>query len=248
MKLALVLMINDRDLPFLKLHLDVYKDSFDGICAIVDPMTDSAAMRYMEDIGAQVTFAPWQYNWGQWATWLFKFAEMQGYDAAVRMDADELIWSDAGYHFRQKLTEEATLLLLPRHEFFGDRYHVRGDLWPDHQARAWRLNRGIEVRGAKHEGIDFAAHGLAEDAADPDCKVLRLWDEKSSLYHYGWSSKTAILAAMTKYQRQAQVALGQSPEVAFPPDQPMASAPTIPYYRPQPLSPDEVGAYAPFDR
>lgn len=247
MKLALCLMVNDRDLPFLKLHLPVYKDSFDGLVAIGDIDDGADAIEFMLSLRANVAIQQWQYDWGDYATRLFKVAEELGYDAAMRMDPDECLMPDAGWHIRKLLEEQAALLVFPRHEFWGDRYHVRANLWPDDQARAWHLKRGIIVQGKKHEGIGFMEHGLSEHTTDPNCRVLRIRDPHLHLYHYGWSSKTAILNAMTKYQRQAQVAMGQSPEVNFPPDQPLASHPTLPFTEPQPIDPAICGAYAPYE-
>lgn len=247
MKLALVLMVNNRDLPFLKLHVPVYRYSFDGLVCIGDPTDGGEAMHYMESIGATIGFSKWKYDWGSFANKVFGLAEQLGYDAAMRMDPDECLMPDAGWRIRKMLEAEASLLVFPRHEFWGDRYHVRGNVWPDDQARAWRLNRGIVVQGKKHEGVLFSAHGLAEDTTDPNCRVLRIRDPHLHIWHYCWSSKTAILNAMRKYQSQAQVAMGQSPEVNFAPDQPLAFHPTIPFTTPQPLDPDTVGPYAPFD-
>jgi hypothetical protein len=246
MKLALVLMVNDRDLPFLKLHVPVFRHSFDGLVCMADPADGGEAIGYMESLGATVGCAKWDYHWGDFATRAFRLAETLGYDAAMRLDPDECLMPDAGWHIRKLLEEQASLLVFPRHEFWGDRYHVRGDIWPDDQARCWKLNRGIQVVGKKHEGVLFASHGLSEDTTDPNCRVLRIRDPYLHLFHYGWSSKTAIWNAMIKYQSQAQVALGQSPVVSFAPDQPIASHPTVPFTTPQPIDPD-TGPYAPFD-
>lgn len=245
MKLALVLMINPHDLPFLKLHLPVYKDSFDGIIAIADNTEGYEAIDYVTSLGAKVTYVPWEYNWGDYATKLFDYAEHWGYDAAMRMDPDECLMPDAGYYIRNLLETEAALLVFPRHEFWGDRYHVR-PIWPDDQARAWHLRRGIIVQGKKHEGIGFMDHGLSEHTTDPHCRVLRIRDPHLHIFHYGWSSPQAIYNAMVKYQKQAQIAAGGSPEVNFASDQPLATHVTIPFGEPQPLLPEDVGIYAPF--
>lgn len=239
-------MINPNDLPFLKLHLPVFKDAFDSLVCIADPEEGCEHIEYVETLGATVKLAPWQYDWGNYATQLFDYAEALGYDAAMRMDADECLFADAGYRIKEILTNEATLICFPRHEFFGDRYHVRGDIYPDHQARAWRLGRGIVVQGKKHEGIGFAEHGLTEHTDVPDIRVLRTREERLHIFHYGYSSPQAIYNVMLKYQRQAQVAAGDPPEVNFPPDQPLVQFPVVPFMRPQPLMPDEVGIYAPF--
>lgn len=246
MKLALVLMINPNDLPFLKLHLPVFKDGFDGIVTVADPAEGVESIDYVKSLGAEVVYATWEYNWGSFANKMFSRAEELGYDAAMRLDPDECLMPEAGYRIKPILESEAALLVFPRHEFWGDRYHVR-QIWPDDQARCWKLRRGIVVQGKKHEGILFGAHGLSEDSTDPHCRVLRIRDPYLHIFHYGWGSKTAIWNAMTKYQRQAQVAMGQSPEVNFAPDQPIARHPTVPFTTPQPLDPDEVGAYAPFN-
>ena len=163
----------------------------------------------------------------------------------MRMDPDEMLEAGAGKDIKQMLSEEATLIVFPRHEFFGDRLHVRGNLYPDWQARAWRLNRGIIVGGKRHEGINFMRHGLSEQTSDPEIRVMRVTNPH--IFHYGWSSRHAIWDNMVKYQSHAQIEAGGPPEVNFPPDQPIADHPTVRFFGRQPLDPELCGIHAPWD-
>jgi hypothetical protein len=244
LRLALALMYTN-ELPWLKLHLPAYRDGFDGIVAITDPLTIDGSTHYLSKLGADTMTAGWNYNWGAFATKLVNFAEELGYDAVMRVDPDEMLMPGSADEIKRLLTEEAALLCFPRHEFFGDREHVRADIYPDYQARAWRLNRGIVVGGQRHEGINFMQHGLAEHTDDPANKVLRLKD--IHIFHYGWASKTGIWENMVKYQSHEQVMAGGPPEVNFPPDTPLVEFPTMPFFDDQPIDPKVCGLFAPFD-
>jgi hypothetical protein len=244
MKLALGLIFTN-ELPFLKLHLPVYKDGFDGIVAITDPKTTDGSTEYLHSLGAAIIEYEWQYNWGDFATKLCDYAESLGYDAICRIDPDECLMPWAGSEIRLLLHRDATLLCFPRREFFGDRKHVRQDLGLDWQARAWRLRRGIVVGGKRHEGVNFAQHGLSEYTPDPNCRVLRT--TSPFIYHYGWASPRSIWDNMVKYQSHAQIDAGGPPEVAFPPGTELVTFPTIEFTESQPLDPQTIGIYAPYE-
>src|SRR5258706_7723815 len=122
-----------NELSWLRLHLPVYKDGFDGIVALTDPCTDDGSTQYLSELGADIMTANWNYDWGAFATKLVNFAEELGYDAVMRMDPDECLMPDAADEICRLLTEEAELLVFPRHEFFGDREHVRAAIYPDYQ-------------------------------------------------------------------------------------------------------------------
>ena len=242
MKLALGLMYA-QERHWLSLHLPVFAAGFDGIVAVGDDDTDGST-QYLQSLGADVTFHKFQQDWSAQFNRVIERAEALGYDALLRLDPDEAIFRSDVEVIRKKLTYEATLLVFARHEFYGSRRQVRPDTYPDYQARAWRLGRGIRLGGAKHEGINFTEHELYEATDDPNKRVLRLTNP--AIYHYGWSSPQAIWNAMTKYQSQAQLAAGQGPEVNFPPEQPLAEHMTVPFSEEQPLDPGKVGEYAPF--
>ena len=245
MRLALVLMFTN-ELPFLRLHLPVFKDSFAGIVAITDPKTTDGSLEYMQSIGAHVIVDEWRYNWGDFATKVFNEAERLGYDAACRVDGDECLFPTAANLMCQKLENEATLLVLPRHEFAHDRLHVRGDIYPDGQARCWRLRCGIVVQGFRHEGVSFGRHNLSEHTLDPDYRVLRPTEPDIHLFHYSWIGDAGIMRNMRKYQSHAQVTAGGPPEVNFPPDIHPVKFDVVPFMGEQPLSPDVCGPFAPF--
>jgi hypothetical protein len=244
MRIALVLMFADGELPFLKLHLPVSSSSFDGIVALTDPKCQDGSVEYMRSLGVDVFCESWSYDWGQFATSLFNHAEALGYDAAMRLDPDEALMPDAGHEVKRLLENEAALLCFPRYEFFGDRLRVRTDLFPDYQARAWALGRGITVQGKRHEGVDLTTNGLSEHSVDPNRRVLRV--ESPVIYHYGWLGREGIWRNQVKYQRHAQVSAGGPEHVAFPPDTPLVRFPTVPFTENQPVDPYEVGAIAPW--
>lgn len=247
MRLALGLLFTN-ELDYLKLHLSAYAAEFDGIVGITDPRTTDGSLDYLQDAwNADVLVRDWTYDWGAFATQLCNYAEDKGYDAIMRMDPDECLMPYAATLIKFHLQREASLLCFPRHEFFGDRAHVRPDLYPDHQARAWRLHRGIRVQGKRHEGIDFAAHGLSEHSTDPEMHVLRLTDPYLHIFHYGWIGKQGIRRNQVKYQRHAQVEAGGPEHVALSEDTPPVSFPTLPFDGPQPIDLKYVHLTAPYE-
>lgn len=238
-------MMFTNEIEFLRLHLPVSAQGFDGIVAITDPKTTDGSLEFMQSIGAEVLIRDWCYNWGYFASLVFQHAENLGYDAACRLDPDECLMPGAAGEIRGLLMSRATLLVLPRYEFFRDRRHFRVDLYPDAQARAWRLRRGILVQGRRHEGIDFTAHGLYEGHPDPDRRVLRA--SSPHLYHYGYASRHGIWNNMIKYTNHARIEAGLPPVDDIPADTPLLDFPTIEFCDAQPLDPAVVGATAPFE-
>lgn len=254
MRLALGLIFTN-ELHWLKLHLPVYKDSFDGIVAITDPNTKDGSIEYINSITPPrslsgfgstngVMIEPWQYNWGDFATKLANFAEFCGFDAIMRVDPDECLMPDAGHEIKRLLEEEASLVCFARYNFFNDRRHLWAGTFPDWQVRAWRLRRGIIVQGDKHEGVNFAQHDLHEDTLDPEHRYQHV--TTPAIFHYGWGSHGGIYYQQTKYQSQAQVAAGGPPQVAWPADFQIIQYPTEPFDGPQPIDPDQCGLYAPY--
>lgn len=243
MRLALGLIFTN-ELPWLKLHLPVYKDSFDGIVGITDPETVDGSVEYLHSLGAAIITYPWQYNWGDFATKLCDYAESLKYDAIMRLDPDECIFSWAGTEIKLMLQRDATLICFARYNFFNDRKHLWAGTFPDWQVRAWRLRRGIIVQGDKHEGVNFAQHDLHEDTLDPEHRYQHV--TTPAIFHYGWGSHGGIYYQQTKYQSQAQVAAGGPPQVAWPADFQIIQYPTEPFDGPQPIDPDECGLYAPY--
>lgn len=243
MKLALGMIITN-ELHWLKFHLPVYKDSFDGIVAITDPKTTDGSIEYLHSLGAAVIQYPWRYNWGDFATKLCDYAESLGYDALMRVDPDECLMPFAGTEIKLMLQRDATLLCFPRRNFMYDRKHVWDGTYPDWQIRAWRLRRGIIVQGDKHEGVNFGQHDLRLGDPDPEHCYLRV--AEPHIYHYGWGSKTGIAYQEMKYQSQAQVAAGGPPEVAWPADRQETVFAVKSYIGTQPQDPDVVGLFAPY--
>lgn len=243
MRLALGIIFTN-ELPWLKLHLPVYRESFDGIVAITDNKTTDGSIEYLHSLGAAIIQYEWEYRWGDFANKLCNYARSLRYDAIARIDPDECLFPWAGTQIKLMLQRDASLLCFARYNFFGDRRHLWSGKYPDFQPRAWRLNRGITVQGDKHEWVDFAKHDLHQDTFVPERRYQFVTDP--AIYHYGWASKGGIYYQQTKYQSQAQVAAGGPPEVAWPADFQLVQFPTEEFTGEQPLNPDVVGDFAPY--
>lgn len=246
MKLALCIMFSRGELPFLQLHLPVFKDHFDGIVSLTDDRTDDGSIAYMRQIGAKVYVLPWREDWGWSVSRLFEFAEQSGYDAAMRLDPDECVFSEAPDTVRYDLEHRATLLCFSRYEFYGDRFHYRDDVYPDWQARAWRLNRGIKVEGKRHEGVDFWACGLREgEDVHPNERVMRI--NSPQLFHFGYIGKSKLRHNQLRYLNYSRIDKGQKPLATLPVGTPEVSGVKVSEFPwVQPLDPAIVGPCAPF--
>src|SRR5579859_4743418 len=237
MKLALCIMFSRGELPYLKLHLPVFKDHFDGVISLTDDRTDDGSIAYMRQIGAKVYVLPWREDWGWSVSRLFEFAEESGYDAGMRLDPYECIFPESPDTVRYDLEHKATLLCFPRYEFFYDRKQYREDLFPDWQARAWRLNRGIKVEGKRHEGVNFFDSGLREgEDVLADERVMRV--NAPQLFHYGYVGKSKIRHNQLKYLNAARIDKGQKPLFTLPVGTPEVSGvKTVEFPWMQPLDP-----------
>lgn len=246
MRLALCIMFSRGELPYLKLHLPVYKDHFDGIVALTDDRTDDGSIAYMRQIGARVYVLPWREDWGWSVSRLFEFAEESNFDAAMRLDPDECIFSEAPDTIRYDLENKATLLCFSRYEFFADRNHYREELFPDWQARAWRLNRGIKVEGKRHEGINFFDAGLREgEGINPNERVMRV--NAPQIFHYGYVGKQKLRENQLKYLNYSRVDHGMEPLLTLPPGTPeINNVKTAHFPWDQPISTKICGIYAPW--
>jgi hypothetical protein len=238
MKLCLLMMVTAGESPYLRLHLPVYVDQFDGAVVLLQRGQDFEA----EAQALQATVKPYdRLEWlvrdfhNDWSEFLnigIEYAEYRKYDAIMRLDPDEVLFAADISKIRTAL-ERADILMFPRRNFFGDRLHYATDHWPDYQARAFKLNKGTRYVGQHHEG--------------PHCAGPLLTLDDVVIYHYGWVGKQRIRERALHYMNVAREAGGLPPLTEYPADQPDPVWPTAPFDGPQPIDPRVVGMYAPFN-
>lgn len=231
MRLCLAFMMQN-DVPWLRLHLPVYaaSDVFDGIVALDGGSTDDS-VEYVESLGGRVYAHPFANHFGAQGNRLINACALEGYDAMLRIDPDELLSVEDMHKVRGALEAFPDRLLgLTRRHFVGDRLHVHPDWYPDYQWRAWWLNSGTRYDDAA------AVHEL------PTGNRLELPDV--TLFHYGYT--------LSDGERAYKIALYEAIQQGAPlPTRAdyanwKLNIPRVEYTGPQPLDPAVIGDRAPF--
>lgn len=256
MKLALGMMVHN-DLDFLRLHLPIISDCFDSVIMIVETRQEQESLlhemsliipnykRYVYVLGRE-----FHNNWSEHFNHILDQAELQGVDgqmdAIVRLDPDEAIFPRDVDAVRT-LLETYTILCFARYNFWGDRLHYTPGIYPDWQARAWQLNKGIRLGGQHHEGIGWLQYGLYEGdpVADEPRPVLRV--PTVNIYHYGNVGRARILERDLHYVNVAREEAGHPPLTELPEGRAFPTRHSILFHGPQPVDPAVVGAFAPWE-
>jgi hypothetical protein len=245
LKLALTMMVRDSEVDFLRLHLPVIADCFDGLVAVYDEREGIQAAMYLMSIGAVVRHHPFTNSWSAMFNHAIDDAEQLGFDALLRLDPDEVMFARDIEAIRD-LLKEYTLLCLSRYTFWLDRLHYTPGSFPDWQARVWLLNKGVRLGGQHHETINWAQFGLHEGDpfADTPRQVLRV--PTLAIYHYGGIGRERILERDFHYLNVAREQEGLPPLAERPADRPFPTRHRIVFHGPQPIDPDVCGLYAPY--
>lgn len=251
MRLALGMMVHD-DLDFLKLHLPIFADCFDGIVTVVESeskVQDLHEILRLRETGDHwnkwTVVQPFSNNWSEMFNHVIDKAESLGYDAIVRLDPDEAIFARDVILIRE-LLEEYVILCFARYNFWQDRLHYTPGIYPDWQCRAWQLNRGIRLGGQHHEGVGWTQYGMFEGdpVADTPRQVLRV--PSINIYHYGNVGKERILERDLHYLNVDRERAGHPPLAELPEGREFPTRHSIPFHGTQPILPESFGIYAPF--
>lgn len=256
MKLALGMMVHE-DLDFLRLHLPVFAECFDGIIMVVETQEEINSIYSLlreviptYDRTVYILNREFHNNWSEMFNHILDQAELTGldgaFDAIVRLDPDEAIMPYDVEAIRD-LLEEYSVLCFARYNFWGDRLHYTPGIYPDWQCRAWRLNKGIRLGGQHHEGVGWTEYGLYEGdpVADTPRAVLRV--PSINIYHYGNVGKERILERDLHYVNVAREKAGHPPLTELPEGREFPTRHSILFHGPQPLDPFEAGVYAPYE-
>lgn len=236
MKLALLMMVHAGEAPYLRLHLPVFAKCFDGIMIIFERGQDiETEVEAVRDARSDVEWIVRDFD-GDWAKMLnqgIEAVELSGirYDAVLRLDPDEAMFPEDIIDIRMSL-EHDPVLALPRYNFWGDRLHYidKHPWWPDHQTRAFRLNCGYHYEGQHHE------HLVAD----------RVMVDPAPIYHYGWVGKQRILERDFHYLQVAREKEGLPPLAERPADREFPQHEVAEFKGVQPIDPNVVGIYAPY--
>lgn len=240
MKLALGMMVTAGEAPYLRLHLPLIADKFDGAVIMIDPHEDLySELQVLADLPfpfMTVTHREFDSDWSAHFNALIDTAERWSFDALLRLDPDEAMFPTDIDKVRQAL-ERYDLLYLSRVNFWMDRLHYSPQYGNDYQGRAWRLNECIRLGGKHHEsprGVGNKHPILTEQLPDV------------TIYHYGDVGRERILKRDLHYLNVAREQAGHPPLTERPADREFPTRENVVYNGKQPLDPYKVGIYAPF--
>lgn len=228
MKLALGMMFCKGEINWMKLHLPEFTWCFDGIVAVTDDLSGDEPFYLTRHFSGHVYSHPFNSDWSEMLNHLIDHAESEGYDAIARIDPDEAIHVSDIAILRAEL-EMQDVLFLPRFNFWEDRYHYLPEWYPDFQARAFRLNKGIRYVGKRHEHLNTTAGAITS----------------ATLFHYGWIGP-GVLRQDLKYLNYARIDAGLLPLAERPTDREYPQHSPVYFEGIQPLDPAIVGATAPW--
>lgn len=254
MRLALGMMIHEGDAPWLSLHLPAFARCFDGAVISIDPresLNDELVALTLIDGNTiygsnmvKLVVREFDNDWSAQFNSVIEMAEIMGYDAIVRLDPDEAIFSYDVEAIRE-LLEQYSILCFARYNFWRDRMHYTPGIYPDWQARSWILNKGIRLGGQHHEGIGWTHYSMFEGdpIADTPRQVLRV--PSIHIYHYGNVGKERILERDLHYVNVDREKAGHPPLTELPPGREFPTRHSIAFWGPQPIIPI-AGIYAPY--
>lgn len=250
MKICLGMMVH-RDSHWLNLHLPAFVRYFDGIVAVGQPDNDDETVNAIVQcrrlgISGEYYEYPFNNNWSEMFNHVIDHAESshEKYDAIIRLDPDEAMFG-ADISTAAALLTQYAILCFPRINYWQDRLHYTPVIYPDWQARAWQLNKGIRLGGAVHEGIGWTKHNMFEGGQDDTPReVLRV--PSIPIHHYGNVGKERILERDLFYLNLERQKAGLPVLTERPADRAFPTRHNIMYHAQQPIDPIAVGLYAPF--
>lgn len=252
MRLALGMMVHN-DSHWLRLHLPVYVCYLDGIVMVVetererqDCLNCLASFINLKLIDVSVIVRDFHNSWSEMYNHVINHAERERYDAILRLDPDEAIFERDVIAVRT-LLNRYSILCFPRYNFWQDRLHYTPGIYPDWQARAWVLHKGIRLGGQHHEGIGWLQYNMFEGdpIADTPRQVLRV--PHLHIYHYGNVGRERILERDLHYLNVEREKAGHPSLTERPTEREFPTRHSIPFAGDQPIDPLDAGIYAPFE-
>lgn len=237
MRLCLLMMVTAGEAPYLRMNLPHIANEFDGVVVVWQRGQDiEQEVQVFRDSVQQSErlewiVRDWHNDWSEFLNAGIEMAEQSHYDAVMRLDPDETLFSADVSRIRA-LLEQYDIVAFPRRNFFGDRLHYATSHWPDYQRRGIRLHKGTRYKGQHHEG--------------PHCEGPHYVAEDIVIYHYGWVGKPRIRERALHYMNVAREGTDLPKLTEYPPEAETPVWPTEPYDGPQPVDPREVGIFAPW--
>jgi hypothetical protein len=240
MRLCLGMMIHG-EYEFLRRHLPVYANACDGFVGVVESKEEcfeTANISGSLRMPGSILVRDFHNNWSEMFNHVIAVAEQQGYDAILRMDPDEAMF-DYEVDALRDLLETYSVLCFPRYNFWGDAQHYTPGIYPDWQARAWRLHKGIRLGGQHHEGVGWMDYNLHEGdpIGDAPREVIRV--PHLPIYHYGNVGRERMLERDLHYVNVERERAGHPPLSELPPGREFPRRHSIPFHGPQPVGLEE---------
>lgn len=245
MRLCIAMMCQNEE-KFIDLHFRYMSKctSIDGVVILDGGSTDSSIDIIKECYpNAEIYKKVFDWNFSNQANSLIDCAEgvysendsKPSYDIVLRLDPDELMFlEDISYVKYQFENGLASCLEFPRYNFKNSRLYTTKD-YPDYQARAWLLHRGIKYSTNKmvHETL----LGFSQKM------------DNIHIFHYE-SLNNDLNRRWLKHMNYSLLAQGKAPLDKVPDDfvvpDDFDSRPYELFKNDQPLNPYLVGINAPF--
>jgi len=234
-----LMMMMQNSAHWLKLHLPamLQANAIDCLVTLDGGSTDDSR-EYIKGLGGYVFERPFDWNFSTQANTLIEACESLKLDSCIRLDPDEMIWC---YEINAicDLLKTYKLVRQSRLNFWLSRRMYSPYPYPDWQSRAWRLNMGIRYEGRVHEQLNWQALGWRDQIEVVQAPHL-------PIYHYGDCIKRA-LTHYNYWRIQNNLPTVTELPIDTPDNFINPSRFSIPYAGPQPIDPDTVGEWAPFD-
>lgn len=150
MKSALAMMVKDeRDM--LARILPIHVRCFDHRFAI-DTGSSDDSVELLKKYGFEVRHSRWESDFGKVRNALIDFIHAKGFEWAIMMDADEVMWPDEAKQLQRYLeTSVASVVYQPRFNIAGNYDRWWKPETKDLQGKVIRTGRGVRFSKKVHE-------------------------------------------------------------------------------------------------
>jgi glycosyltransferase involved in cell wall biosynthesis len=208
MKIALGMIVGNKEGEFLKKHLPILSPKFDTCIAVASCEDTDPGLKALFDNKVNTVQREWNNNFSDARNAVIEIAEDFGMDALLMLDADEVMFPEDIDKIKE-LLESHQALKLPRYEFGPTKEFYNPTLYPDYQGRAFQLNKGYHYRNKVHE--------LLYQGEEEKCVFEKdgfYASSKTHIYHYGRCK--ALTDVWLKYHNDGLIMDGKEPLTEIP--------------------------------
>lgn len=194
LRVCIGMIVKEGREPYLDRVLSVMEGSFDGRVIVPDDgvqLMDYAAQRNK----------------------VIEIAEDQDYDWLFMLDADECMYP-ADIETVRKYMSTETLIILPRIELVRDFDHFDPHLYPDLQARVFKLGMGYHYEGRLHETLCASDSRMSGGWRRRPTPAPGSVSPTTPIYHYGRTK--SLNEILLRYHNYNLIARGRATVAVLP--------------------------------